>query len=64
MLKNFGDAMLINLATRVITCLTCNVPGAAFVRVMHLSNGDYLLTGHSNIIRSGQQGPEIMTFGI
>jgi hypothetical protein len=45
MLKNFGDAMLINLATRVITCLTCNVPGAAFVRVMHLSNGDYLLTG-------------------
>jgi hypothetical protein len=54
MLKNFGDAMLIDLETRIITCLTCNVPGAAFVRVMHLSNGDYLLTGsqHYNKARA------------
>src|SRR6266513_1233908 len=36
MAKSFGDAMLIDLKTRVITCLTCNVPGAAFLRVMHL----------------------------
>ncbi len=45
MAKTFGDAMLIDLKTRVITCLTCNVPGAAFLRVMHLSTGDYILIG-------------------
>src|SRR5689334_19235061 len=45
MAKSFGDAMLIDLKTRVITCLTCNVPGAAFLRVMHLVTGDYILIG-------------------
>ncbi len=45
MAKSFGDAFVIDLATRTIRCLTCNVPGAAFLRVMHLSNGDYLLIG-------------------
>ena len=45
MAKSFGDAMLIDLKTRVITCLTCNVPGAAFLRVMHLMTGDYILIG-------------------
>lgn len=45
MAKSFGDAMTIDLATRAITCLTCNVPGAAFLRVMHLVTGDYLLIG-------------------
>src|SRR5688500_901420 len=45
MAKSFGDAMTIDLDTRIIRCLTCNVPGAAFLRVMHLSNGDYLLIG-------------------
>ncbi len=45
MAKSFGDAMLIDLKTRVITCLTCNVPGAAFLRVMHLLTGDYILIG-------------------
>ena len=43
--KSFGDAMLIDLKTRVMTCLTCNVPGAAFLRVMHLVTGDYILIG-------------------
>jgi Tol biopolymer transport system component len=43
--KSFGDAFVIDLKTRVIRCLTCNVPGAAFLRVMHLSSGDYLLIG-------------------
>jgi hypothetical protein len=43
--KSFGDAMVINLKTRRIRCLTCGIPGAAFLRVMHLSNGDYLLIG-------------------
>src|SRR4051812_22700697 len=43
--KSFGDAMLIDLKTRFITCLTCNVPGAAFLRVMHLVTGDYILIG-------------------
>src|SRR5581483_32926 len=45
MAKSFGDAMLIDLKTRVITCLTCNVPAAAFLRVMHLVSGDYILIG-------------------
>jgi len=45
MAKSFGDAMVIDLETRVIRCLTCNVPGAVFLRVMHLANGDYLLIG-------------------
>jgi len=45
MAKSFGDAMVIDLETRAIRCLTCNVPGAAFLRVMHLANGDYLLIG-------------------
>src|SRR5215469_754057 len=42
MAKSFGDAMLIDLKTREIRCLTCNVPAAAFLRVMHLSTGDYI----------------------
>lgn len=45
MAKSFGDAMVIDLKTRIITCLTCNVPGAAFLRVMHLVTGDYILIG-------------------
>ena len=45
MAKSFGDAFVIDLKTRAIRCLTCNLPGAAFLRVMHLSNGDYLLIG-------------------
>jgi hypothetical protein len=45
MAKSFGDAMVIDLATREIRCLTCNVPGAVFLRVMHLATGDYLLIG-------------------
>ena len=45
MAKSFGDAMVIDLATRTIRCLTCNVPGAAFLRVMHLHDGGYLLIG-------------------
>jgi len=45
MAKSFGDAMAIDLNKRIIRCLTCNVPGAAFLRVMHLVSGDYLLIG-------------------
>src|ERR1700716_3297078 len=45
MTKSFGDAMVIDLKTRVMQCLTCNVPAAAFPRVLHLSTGDYLLIG-------------------
>lgn len=43
--KSFGDAMVIDLKTRIITCLTCNVPATAFLRVMHLVTGDYILIG-------------------
>jgi GH43 family beta-xylosidase len=45
MAKSFGDAMLVDLETRKITCLTCRVPAAAFLRVMHLVSGDYILIG-------------------
>lgn len=45
MAKSFGDAMVIDLDARTIHCLTCNVPGASFLRVMHLANGDYILIG-------------------
>ena len=45
MSKSFGDAMVIDVKTRIIQCLTCNVPGAAFLRVMHLVTGDYILIG-------------------
>lgn len=45
MAKSFGDAMVADLKTRAIRCLTCNVPGAAFLRVMHLVSGDYILIG-------------------
>ena len=45
MSKSFGDAFVIDLKTHVIRCLTCSIPGAAFLRVMHLSNGDYILIG-------------------
>jgi len=37
MAKSFGDAMTIDLKTRAIRCLTCGVPAAAFLRVMHRS---------------------------
>lgn len=45
MAKTFGDAMVIDVKSKNITCLTCNIPAAAFLRVMHLSSGDYLLIG-------------------
>ncbi|HEX5155116.1 MAG TPA: hypothetical protein VFW07_26915 [Parafilimonas sp.] len=45
MSKSFGDAMEIDLKTHDIKCLTCNIPAAAFLRVMHLSTGDYILIG-------------------
>jgi hypothetical protein len=28
--KSFGDAMVIDLKTRIIRCLTCDVPAMAF----------------------------------
>jgi hypothetical protein len=45
MTKSFGDAMVIDLKTRDIRCLTCNIPAAAFLRVMYLPTGDYILIG-------------------
>jgi Tol biopolymer transport system component len=45
MAKSFGDAMVIDLKSRAIRCLTCNVPAAVFLRVMHLVTGDYILIG-------------------
>jgi hypothetical protein len=45
MAKSFGDAMVIDLKSHVIQCLTCDVPAAVFLRVMHLVNGDYILIG-------------------
>ncbi|MGH9553080.1 MAG: TolB family protein [Terriglobales bacterium] len=45
MAKSFGDAMVVDLKSHIIRCLTCNVPGAALLRVMHLVTGDYILIG-------------------
>lgn len=45
MAKSFGDAFVIDLKTRIIRCLTCSVPGAAFLRIMHLADGNYILIG-------------------
>lgn len=45
MAKSFGDAFVIDLKTRAIRCLTCGIPGAAFLRVMHLKSGDDPLIG-------------------
>ena len=47
--RSFGDAFEIDLATRQIRCLTCEIPKAAFLRVMHLVTGDYLLIGPPHI---------------
>ena len=60
--KSFGDAFVIDLRTRIIRCLTCNVPGAAFLRVMHLASGDYILigpAGFSNIHSSRSRDNEL-----
>jgi len=48
--KSFGDAFKIDLKTRTIRCVTCNVPGAAFLRIMHLSSGDYILIGPKSFV--------------
>src|SRR4051794_512141 len=45
MAKSFGDAFVVDLKTRVIRCLTCGIPGAAFLRIMHLTDGNYILIG-------------------
>ena len=43
--KSFGDVYVLSLKTRLIRCLTCQNPHSAFLRVMHLKTGDYLLVG-------------------
>jgi hypothetical protein len=45
MAKSFGDAFVIDLKTHIIRCLTCSVPGGAFLRIMHLADGNYILIG-------------------
>lgn len=45
MAKSFGDAFVIDVKTRVVRCLTCSIPGAAFLRIMHLSDGNFILIG-------------------
>jgi Tol biopolymer transport system component len=47
--KSYGDAYVIDLATRQIRCITCGNPTASYLRVMHLSNGDYILIGSGAI---------------
>jgi len=54
MAKSFGDAFVIDLETRAIRCLTCNVPGAAFLRVMHLPSSDFLLIGPERFVDLGR----------
>ena len=54
MAKSFGDAFVIDLETRAIRCLTCNVPGTAFLRVMHLPSADFLLIGPERFVDLGR----------
>jgi Tol biopolymer transport system component len=66
MAKSFGDAFVIDLETRAIRCLTCGVPGAAFLRVMHLPSADYLLIGperFEDIRRSRSRDNELWFLG-
>src|SRR6185503_16489998 len=44
MSKSFGDAFVVDAATRVIRLLT-HFPSAGFLRVQYLPNGDYFLIG-------------------
>ena len=55
--KSFGDAFVMDLKTREVRCLTCNVPAAVFLRVMHLVTGDYILIGpdHFENIRASRE---------
>jgi hypothetical protein len=62
MAKSFGDAFVIDLKSRVTRCLTCNIPGAAFLRIMHLADGNYILIGperFSDIRTSRQRDNEL-----
>ena len=43
MAKNSQRRFVIHLKTRIIRCLTCAGRGAAFLRIMHLSDGNYIL---------------------
>src|SRR5438270_11052026 len=66
MAKSFGDAMLIDLKTREIRCLTCNVPAAVFLRGMHLVTCDYILIGpdhFENIRVSRARGHDMWFLG-
>src|SRR5437762_14295648 len=56
MSKSFGDAFAIDLQTRVIRCLTCNVPAAAFLRVMHHVSGGYILIGPDHFRSEERRG--------
>ncbi|MBM3813309.1 MAG: hypothetical protein FJW20_16920 [Acidimicrobiia bacterium] len=66
MAKSFGDAFVIDLKTRIIRCLTCSVPGAAFLRIMHLADGNYILIGperFSDIRTSRRRDNELWYLG-
>jgi len=61
MTKSVGDAMVIDLQSRVIRCLTCNVPAAAFLRVMSspvLPPSASAMLAPRSVIRLGYAGAE------
>lgn len=45
MAESFGDAFVIECKTRVVRCLICGVPGAVFLRIIHPSDGNFILIG-------------------
>ncbi len=66
MAKSFGDAFVIDLKSRAIRCVTCSVPGAAFLRIMHLSDGNFILIGperFSDIRTSRRRDNELWFLG-
>src|SRR5215211_7694459 len=46
--KTFGDAMEIDLGTKVIRNLTAHYPHHGYTRALYLANGDILLSGPEN----------------
>src|SRR2546423_1810574 len=46
--KTFGDAMEIDLSTKLIRNLTAHYPHHGYTRALYLTNGDVLLSGPEN----------------
>jgi Tol biopolymer transport system component len=60
--KTFGDAMEIDLETKVIRNLTAHYPHHGYTRALYLSNGDILLSGPQEFDPERSQEARIQCF--